>query len=103
MFTKTNIIIGALLIGVLILGYIVIYRKSDTVVELFDDTELRDSIKIAQQNAVYWEDYAHGVERERDLIKEQKQKVRYVYKPQYIYINNTANIDQLDSVIRTNW
>lgn len=103
MLSKTNIIIGALLIGVLILGYIVIYRKPNTVIELFDDTPYRDSIKTALQEVAYWEDYAHGVERERDLIKQQKQQVRYVYKPQYIYIYNDANVSQLDSVIRANW
>ena len=102
MLSKTNIIIGVLLIGVLILGYIVIYRKPDTVIELFDDTPYRDSIKTALRKVAYWEDYAHDVEKDRDRIKEQKQKVKYVYKPQYIYIR-TADINQLDSIIRTNW
>ena len=102
MLSKTNIIIGVLLIGVLILGYIVLYRKPDTVIELFDDTPYRDSIKIAYQNAAYWEDYAHGVEEDRNRIREQKQKVKYVYQTQYIYIR-TADVDQLDSIIRSNW
>ena len=102
MFSKTNIIIGVLLLVVLVLFYIVIYRKPEPVIELFDDTVYRDSIKTALQNVAYWEDYAQDIEHDRDRIREQKQQVRYVYKTQYIYIN-TADVDQLDSIIRTNW
>lgn len=101
MFTKTNIIIGVLLLGVLVLLYIVIYRKPEPVVELFDATPYEDSIKTSTQNAAYWEDYAHQLEEEKDALSAQKQTIRYVYETQYIYAR-TANLDQLDSIVRAN-
>ena len=103
MLSKTNIIIGSLFIAVLILSYIVLFRKPETEIQLFDDQPYRDSIATATENAIYWKDQAIRMEEERDQIRQQKQQVRYVYKLQYIYLYNNADIDQLDSVIRANW
>jgi hypothetical protein len=103
MLSKTNIIIGSLFIAVLILSYIVLYRKPETEIQLFDDQPYRDSIAQAMESAVYWKDYAVKMEEDRDEITKQKQQVRYVYKPQYIYIYDAdVTIDQLDSIIRAN-
>lgn len=109
--SKTNIVFLVLLGTILVLSYILIFRKSDTqiVIEPFDDTLLREEIAKSDSIANHWQqvasDYQYSAalsEAKSDSIEIAKQKLQQDYDEMYKF-NSTASSNQLDSVIRANW
>lgn len=102
------IIIG--LLGVIFtLVVILIARKPNGIVEPFDDTELREEIRVKDSIAEYWQavsEYWEAVavvsEAKSDSLQSLKPTIKYKYEKIYEF-NATANNSQLDSVIRSNW
>jgi hypothetical protein len=109
MKNKTNLILGILL--VLIFGLIayIIFSEPVKVIEPFDDSFLREEIRLQdstsnywQNNSKYWESKADSFELKVDSLEALKSDVYEKYDKQ-IELNNTANAHQLDSFIRANW
>jgi hypothetical protein len=108
--SKSNIAIFILLGIILILAYILIFRKPDSIVVLpFDDTKLRKEIAKSDSVATYWKQKAVDFQN-KALYFEAKSDGLELLKPQiYNYydqiykFNSTASGSELDSVIRANW
>jgi hypothetical protein len=96
---KSNIIFGILLFIILVLLYIVIFRKPDPVIEPFDDSEQVQEIERLEAEVDSLNVLVGQNNSERDTIVEYKDRVKTIYREKYIYIN-TANASQLDSIIR---
>ena len=108
--SKSNIAIFILLGIILILGYILIFRKPDPIgVEPFDDTELRKEIAVSDSIAKHWENKAQQFqvdaryyEAKADGLELLKPQIHNYYDQIYSF-NSTASSSELDSVIRANW
>jgi hypothetical protein len=107
--SKSNIIYGILLLVILVLLYIVIFRKPEVVVEPFDETPLREEIakkdSIAQfweNEAHKWETVAHSYEAKSDSLETLKPQIQEHYGNTYKIIPDGTNV-VLDSIIRANW
>jgi len=94
---------------ILILLYILIFRKSDTQVEKFDDTALRTEIKTQNKLIKSWEKIANSAITNAnkhiaraDSLEKLTPEVKHYYHEIYNF-NSNANTSQLDSVIRANW
>ena len=105
-----QIIIGVLLAAVTILTVALINERQTTPeIELFDPTPYLDTIRQSykeaehwRQKTEYWNDEAMRYKAERDGLAVKNQRIIEYYENQYRY-NQTADVDQLDSVIRANW
>jgi len=109
MNNKNNIILGSMFIVILGLIFYIIISKPNTTVNKFDETELRLQIQKSDSNVKYWENQAKYFETLAGILKEKsdsleslKPKINEKYNNK-VNFNNTANISQLDSVIRSNW
>jgi hypothetical protein len=108
--SKSNIVIFILLGTILILGYILIFRKPEPIeVKPFDDTELRKEIAKSDSIAASWQQKAEAFQKDA-IYYEAKADGLEVLKPQIhnyydqIYkFNSTASSSELDSIIRANW
>ena len=109
--SKTNWIISGLLAVILVLAAILIFRKPNTVtvVEPFDDTELREQIRVKDSVATYWESEAarwHSVADSAIAVSDSLETFKPGIKKHYDGIYKTipdANVIGLDSIIRANW
>lgn len=108
MIKASHIIIGLLAI-ILILAVLLIVRKPNPVVEPFDDTQLREEIRVKDSIADYWQavsEYWEAIavvsEAKSDSLQSLKPTIKYKYEKIYEF-NAIANDSQLDSVIRSNW
>lgn len=109
MMSKSNYILGALLLIIFgLIGYIILSDPGNDV-ESFDETELRKQIALRDSVATFWEAEAeswHGIANEEqdkaDSLELYKPKIIKYYEDQYNF-NATASDMQLDSVIRANW
>jgi hypothetical protein len=108
--SKSNISIFILLGIILVLAYILTFRKQDPIeVPAFDDNELRKEITKSDSVASHWEQKAKSF-RDDALYYEAKADGLEVLKPQIknyydkIYkFNSTASNRERDSIIRANW
>lgn len=110
-FSLNHIITGSLLTIVLILSFILIFRKPEEklVVEPFDDTKLREQIELEKQNALFWEqkallwqNIATKAIQKSDSLENLKPNIKNHYEKTYNHID-TADVHELDSIIRSNW
>ena len=109
MKNKTNIIIGtALLVIFALIAYIII-NEPIRVVEAFDEGPHREQIRLRDSVADHWEKesqawthVAHLLENKVDSLEKLKSQIYEDHNDQ-INFNSTATIQQLDSVIRSNW
>ena len=106
---KNNITYIVLLGIILVLLYILIFRQPTTIVEPFDDTELREQIRLKDSTASYWEEnalYWLGVsadhEQRADSLENIKTNIKNEYSPTYKAIPG-ATATQRDSILRANW
>lgn len=107
--SKTNIILGSLLIIIFGLVAYIIFSKPNKVIEPFNETKLRlqiarqDSLTIHwQKESEAWQLAANIAENKVDSLEQLKQDINEDHD-QDIQFNATATIMQLDSVIRSNW
>jgi hypothetical protein len=107
--TRANWIIIGLLGVIFTLVVILIVRKPATIVEPFDDSALREEIRLKDSVALYWEleaglwhDFADSTLVLADSLENSKPTIKKFYHEKYKF-NSTATTVQLDSVIRTNW
>ena len=91
------------------MGYFMIFNSPDTVVEKFDDSILKEKIRLLDSTSTHWEDEATtwqnlaNIEGDKaDSLEKFKPSIKYYYEKKYTF-NTNADILQLDSVIRTNW
>lgn len=108
--TQSTKIAFAVLIGIiLIMGYFLIFNQPAPVVEPFDDSTLREEIRIQdsigsywKQESLLWQTLAVKLESKNDSLEKLKPSIINYYNEKYIF-NANADINQLDSVIRANW
>jgi len=108
--SKTHIALIALFGIILVLLYILIFRKPDPIdVPAFDDTVLREEIAQKDSLAIAWKNIAQShelrankYEAKSDSLEQTKPQIKHYYHEIYTF-NSTANSSQLDSVIRANW
>lgn len=105
----SNIILGVLLLIILGLITYIILTSDNPVVVPFDDTALREELRIKDSTATYWENQsfqlnalADSLQEKSDSLEALKPTIHEKYNDQ-INFNNSATIVQLDSVIRANW
>lgn len=107
--TLTNKIIAILLIIIFILiGYIIFTKQTD-IVKPFDDSKLKEEVRLKDSVATYWEkesanweSLASEYSNKADSLQQLKSDIHEKYKDQYNF-NATATNIQLDSIIRANW
>jgi len=94
---------------ILILLYILIFRKPDLPIEKFDETSLRNEIEVQKNLVKSWEKIANSAVKNADKhiaradsLEKLKPQVKHYYHEIYTF-NSNANTSQLDSVIRSNW
>ena len=91
------------------MGYFMIFNSSETIVEEFDDSELREEIRLADSTSLHWKEEAAAWQNlanvagdKSDSLEKFKPSIKYYYNEKYTF-NANADILQLDSVIRANW
>ena len=101
--SKNNIAFAILFLVIIIQGAVLIFGKSDTIkiTEPFDDTELRNQIKVAEESAAQWEQRALDYQEQRDTITIIETKIKHHYHEVYKFIPVSTDT-QLDSTIRAN-
>lgn len=107
---STNNIAYIILIGIiLIMGYFMIFKTPAPIVEPFDDSALREEIRVQDSIGSYWHQqsdlWQHEAEvlgHKSDSLEKLKPSIKEYYNEKYNF-NRNANITQLDSVIRANW
>tara|TARA_R110000868_G_C10836883_1_gene759756 strand:+ start:224 stop:559 length:336 start_codon:yes stop_codon:yes gene_type:complete len=109
-FSKSNILTIILFSIILILSYIIIFRKSEPIGVLpFDDTELLNKITISDSIITYWKYKSIGFENKALYFKTKADSLQLLkpqinnYYDQIYKFNSTASGNELDSVIRANW
>ena len=109
MKNKINIVFVILLLIIFGLIVYIILSKPVVPVEKFDDTVLReqirkqDSITIHwQKESIHWQNLATSYELKVDSLEALKPIIHEKYNKQ-IKFNNSANMLQLDSIIRSTW
>lgn len=106
---KSNLIIAAQIGIILILVCILIFKKPVTVVEPFDDTELRQQIAEKDSIAAHWELQANQwktvaslAEAKSDSLELLKPQIQHHYHEIYTAIAD-GTVVELDNIIRSNW
>jgi hypothetical protein len=107
---KSTNIYFAILIGIiLVMGYFMIFSSPDTVVESFDEGPLREEIRLADSTSLHWKHAADSLvgvadieKHKSDSLEALKPTIINYYNEKYTF-NATADILQLDSVVRANW
>lgn len=109
MKNKTNIIIGILLLIVFGLVAYLIFSAPIEEVTPFDETALREQIKMQEDLTKHWQDESEVWQNKAtlaldkvDSLEKLKPQIYEDYNDQ-IDFNSTATNQQLDSVIRANW
>jgi hypothetical protein len=100
----------AILIGIiLVMGYFLIFSSPETVVEEFDDSELREEIRLLDSSSTFWKEEAAAWQNLADIAGDKadsleniKPSIKNYYNEKYTF-NASATVLQLDSVIRANW
>jgi len=109
MKNKIYIVIASMLLIIFGLITYIIFSKENSKINKFDETKLREQIKQADSNALYWSNQALYWQNVSDTLKHKsdsleaikiKNKIKTDDK---IKFNNSANILQLDSIIKSNW
>jgi len=106
---STNIVFAVLLGIILIMGYFLIFNQPAPIVEPFDDSVLREEIRIQdsigtywQQESALWQLRAEELGHRSDSLEKLKPSIKNYYNEKYLF-NSNADINQLDSIIRTSW
>jgi hypothetical protein len=91
------------------MGCFMIFSSPETVVEEFDDSALREEIRLADSTSNYWEEeaaswqsLADNEKHKVDSLEKFKPSIKIYYEEKYTF-NANADILQLDSVVRANW
>ena len=106
---KPNYILAGLLLIIFALIAYIIFSAPIPEVTPFDETSLREQIRLKDSSATYWEAdaiswhlIATDEQSRADSLAKLKSKIIKYYEDQYNF-NSTATDLQLDSVIRANW
>ena len=106
---RSNIIFNVLLAIILVLLYVLIFRQPATIVEPFDDTELREKLDEEAAKSLYWEQLATKWEQKAlqeeaksDSLEKIKSDITDDYSKTYDIIPD-SDIDGLDSILFANW
>lgn len=102
--------IAFILLVAIIIGLIYYITTLDNVeVEPFDDSALREEIRILDSTSLHWQEMsaqwqalADSLSNENDSLEKQKPSIKYYYDQKYKF-NHNATTHQLDSVIRAIW
>jgi len=91
------------------MGYFLIFGSPETVVEEFDESQLREQIRLADSTSLHWEEesvawhnLANILGDKSDSLETFKPSIKYYYNEKYTF-NTNATTNQLDSVIRSIW
>ena len=91
------------------MGYFMIFRSPATVVEAFDEGPLREEVRLADSTSLHWEEeaatwqnMANSEGNKADSLEKLKPSIKNYYNEKYLF-NSNADINQLDSIIRTSW
>ena len=106
---QTNKILAILLIIIFgLITYIIINSSTEEVIP-FNETQLREELRLKDSTAFYWQNkaiyydsLANTFEHKSDSLELLKTTTNEKYYKQKHFID-TANILQLDSIIRSNW
>ena len=106
---RSNIIYSVLLGIILVLVYVLIFRQSATIVEPFDDTEIREKLEQEAAKSLYWEQLATKWEQnalqeeaKSDSLEKIKSDITDDYSKTYNIIPD-SDLDGLDSILFANW
>ena len=91
------------------MGYFMIFNQPTPIVEPFDDSQLREEIRIQdsianhwKQESTKWQSVAAIFGHKSDSLEHLKPSIIYYYGKKYTF-NANATSSQLDSVIRASW
>lgn len=109
LLVKVNIPYIVLIGIILVMGYFLIFDSPETVVEEFDDSALREEIRLLDSTSLHWEEEAAAWQNlaniagdKSDSLENLKPTIINYYNEKYTF-NASATVLQLDSVIRSNW
>jgi hypothetical protein len=106
---NTTLTFGAALLIIFSLIAYIIFNKPVKQIEVFDEAPYRKEIRLKDSIADHWEQEAKAwsyiariAEDKVDSLEQLKPQI-YENHDDQINFNTTANDQQLDSVIRSNW
>ena len=109
MKSKNNLYFAILIGIILIMGYFMIFGEPGTAVESFEESILREEIRLKDSTATHWEEesaswqnLANNLGDKNDSLANLKPVIQHHYDKKYTF-NANASTTQLDSVIRASW
>lgn len=91
-----------LAITVIVLFGIIIFRKPDPIIPIFDEKPYRDSISRLETEIGALHHKNDSLLQENFIINNKKERVKIIYREKYKYIKG-ATAHELDSIIRSHW
>lgn len=102
---------GVLLLAVVILTLVLVFSKPEplTIIEPFDTSKYEATIKAhedtilkLQSRTIELKDLLKVSNSKIDSLEIEKDQIKQEYEKTYNFINNDADINELDSIIRSN-
>lgn len=106
---KLTVLLSILILIIVVETVVLFTRPTVSIIEPFDDSNLRKEISILdstsalwESRALFWSNTADSILLVNDSLENRKPLIKIKYLERYNF-NSNATTAQLDSVIRSNW